>query len=86
MRAQYFRLDPFIRGRCAYHRLGNIVGKYVKRLLSSVLPQTPLTERVTSSGLVTFEYPQVNGQPHSEVEIIGAPESMESLEARISMA
>lgn len=27
MRAQYFDLDPYIRGRGAYHRLGNIVGK-----------------------------------------------------------
>lgn len=27
MRAHYFDLDPFIRGRGAYHRLGNIVGK-----------------------------------------------------------
>lgn len=27
MRAHYFGLDPFIRGRGAYHRLGNIVGK-----------------------------------------------------------
>jgi hypothetical protein len=27
LRAHYFDLDPFIRGRGAYHRLGNIVGK-----------------------------------------------------------
>jgi len=26
LRAQYFRLDPYIRGKGAYHRLGNIVG------------------------------------------------------------
>ena len=27
LRAQYLALDPYVRGRGAYHRIGNIVGK-----------------------------------------------------------
>ena len=27
LRSQYLALDPYVRGRGAYHRIGNIVGK-----------------------------------------------------------
>lgn len=44
MRAQYFILDPFIRGRGAYHRNGNIVGN---GLVTFEYPSEP-GERVES--------------------------------------
>lgn len=37
MRAQYLILDPFIRGRGAYHRHGNIVGNV---RITSLIPAT----------------------------------------------
>lgn len=56
MRAQYFDLDPYIRGRGAYHRLGNIVGKYVHTSFGRVFYSTYylITLRVRAAALWPF--------------------------------
>ncbi|CEQ39440.1 SPOSA6832_00970, partial [Sporobolomyces salmonicolor] len=47
LRAQYYELDPFIRGRGAYHRNGNV---------------NPFVLHIVGNGLVVWNYPAASGE------------------------
>lgn len=81
MRAQYFDLDPYIRGRGAYHRLGNIVGKYVHS--AGVQKGLSLMHFPFASGLVAFHYPGAHELSSGEVEVLGIDGSKETLESAL---
>lgn len=83
MRAQYFDLDPYIRGRGAYHRLGNIVGKYVPSV--GIRKELLLMHFPFASGLVAFHYPGAHDLSSGEVEVLGIDGSKETLESALGI-
>lgn len=64
MRAQYHELDPFIRGRGAYHRNGNVSrplpcpGSSPETDLSSIRPSRDT--QIVGNGLVVWNYPSAS--------------------------
>lgn len=71
LRAQYFVLDQFVRGRGVYTRNGNIVGNVSRFLRSLARENRNRLIIFFSQGLVLFEYPGED-RDDSEWEILGA--------------
>lgn len=83
LRAQYWLLDPYIRGRGVYHRHGNVSslfrpsGQPFEANPACSLPKT------LGNGLVTFEYPS-NDNTEGEWETLGYTTCREELLLQIA--